>query len=166
MRLTPLCSVLIGAAAIGWPAAGHAHGIQSSLERLGSLSASGGGGAIQLETSFSNGTPARDASVSLIPVGGEGQPIAVGHTDAMGQLTFKLPAVASGNWEIQVDAGPGHRDYLEIPPGQESGAGPVKPTAARGEASPLSLARTHWAPLMGLGLLSGLLALGSLKGRH
>ncbi len=165
MRLTHLCSVLIGAAAIGWSSAGHAHGIQSSLERLGSLSASGGGSEIQLETSFSNGTPAHDASVSLIPVGGEGPPIAVGHTDAMGQLTFKLPPVASGNWEIQVDAGPGHRDYLEIPPGPEPGAGPVKPTAAR-EVHPAPLGRGPWAPLVGLGLLSGLLALGSLKGRH
>lgn len=39
----------------------------------------------------------------------------LGHTDAEGQLTFNLPAQAKADWEVQVDAGPGHRDYIELP---------------------------------------------------
>lgn len=90
------------------PGLARAHGIQSSLERFGGLSA-------QLESSFSSGVPASDAEVRLVPPGG-GAPIALGHTDSQGRLSFRLPAQATPDWEIQVDAGPGHRDYLEVPP--------------------------------------------------
>lgn len=39
----------------------------------------------------------------------------LGETDADGRLRFALPARARADWEVQVDAGPGHRDYLELP---------------------------------------------------
>jgi nickel transport protein len=51
--------------------------------------------------------------VRLVPPNGE--PIEVGRTDASGQLRFQLPRNATSAWELQVDRGPGHRDYLELP---------------------------------------------------
>ena len=45
----------------------------------------------------------------------------LGHTNADGQLTFTLPAQARADWEVQVDAGPGHRDYIELPGSAPSG---------------------------------------------
>ncbi|MFM7394929.1 MAG: hypothetical protein ACKO22_11350 [Cyanobium sp.] len=99
----------------------HAHSIESSLERLGPLTnekafarPSGAGNALQLESRFSSGLPASDAAVRLVPPDG-GTPIDLGRTDAEGRLTFALPGGARPDWEVQVDAGPGHRDYLELP---------------------------------------------------
>lgn len=108
MSRSPLLPGLLAAGALLLaPGLARAHGIQSSLERFGGLSA-------QLESSFSSGVPASDAEVRLVPPGG-GSPIALGHTDSQGRLSFRLPAQATPDWEIQVDAGPGHRDYLEVP---------------------------------------------------
>lgn len=107
MNRTLLLPVLIAGGLLLAPQSGRAHGIQSNLERLSGLQAS-------LESSFSNGLPASNANVRLVPPGGT--PIELGHTDAKGHLSFQLPARASADWEIQVDAGPGHRDYLEVPP--------------------------------------------------
>ena len=86
----------------------HAHGIESSLTRLESLSRT-----LVLQSHFSSGQPTADAMVRLIPPGG--QPLELGRTDSRGQLSFELPRNASGAWELQVDGGPGHRDYLEMP---------------------------------------------------
>ena len=127
------------------PCAARAHGIQSSLERFGGLSA-------QLESSFSTGEPARNAEVRLVPPGGS--PIEIGRTDAQGRLEFRLPAQATAEWEVQVDAGPGHRDYLEVP---ASAAGP----AAR-ESSVKGRADTPLATLLGVGALGIAGALGGL----
>jgi nickel transport protein len=98
-----------------------AHGIESSLERLGPLTNEkaferprNSGSALQLESRFSSGVPAIDAAVRLVPPDG-GTPIDLGRTDAEGRLTFALPQGARPDWEVQVDAGPGHRDYLELP---------------------------------------------------
>lgn len=99
------------ALALLWAPAGRAHGIQSTLERLGGLSASS---PYQLESRFSSGVPARDAAVRMVSPDG-GKAVQLGHTNAEGQLTFRLPAQARADWEIQIDAGPGHRDYLELP---------------------------------------------------
>ena len=85
-----------------------AHGIESSLERVAGLS-----GGLALESHFSSGEPAAGAAVMLVAPGG--QTVAVGHTDANGQLRFKLPPSVDGSWELRVDQGPGHRDYLELP---------------------------------------------------
>ena len=90
------------------PAAVQAHGIESSVTRLQSLSES-----LMIESRFSNGEPTRDALVRLVSP--EGEALELGRTDAQGQLSFALPKQANGSWELQVDGGPGHRDYLEMP---------------------------------------------------
>ena len=141
-----LLPALIAGGLLLSPQAGRAHGIQTSLERFGSLGAS-------LESSFSNGLPASHASVQLVPPGGT--PIAMGRTDAQGHLNFQLPADAKADWEIQVDAGPGHRDYLEVP-SQPRGSAPV---SSRSEG-PLqgSLGHLLALSLVGTaGILGGLL---------
>jgi nickel transport protein len=90
------------------PAAAQAHGIESSITRLESLTDS-----LVLESRFSNGEPTSDAVVRLVTPDGESREI--GRTNAQGQLSFALPKQANGEWELQVDGGPGHRDYLEMP---------------------------------------------------
>jgi nickel transport protein len=67
-----------------------------------------------LSSAFSSGEPTANAAVRLVPPGG-GSPIEVGRTNASGQLSFALPKGANGDWEVQVDGGPGHRDYLDMP---------------------------------------------------
>lgn len=85
-----------------------AHGIESSLTRLEALSSQ-----LMLQSQFSNGEPTSDAIVRLVSPDGKAQEL--GRTDAKGQLSFALPKQATGEWELQVDGGPGHRDYLEMP---------------------------------------------------
>ncbi len=118
-----------------------AHGIESSLERLSvlapdSFTAPGRAAppqtaaapkasppkrrpartpqadTLQLESRFSSGEPAQSATVRLVPP--QGEAIVLGQTNAEGQLRFQLPRQAGSDWELQVDAGPGHRDYLEL----------------------------------------------------
>lgn len=84
-----------------------AHAIESSLERLQSLN-------LQLESRFSTGIPVDGAAVRLVPPGG-GEGVLVGRTDGRGQLRFSLPQGVDQAWEVQVDGGAGHRDYLELP---------------------------------------------------
>lgn len=91
--------------------AAQAHGIQSTLERLTGLTASR---PYQLESRFSSGLPASDAAVRMVSPDGHSS-VELGYTNAEGQLTFTLPAQARADWEVQVDAGPGHRDYVELP---------------------------------------------------
>jgi nickel transport protein len=115
---------LVGIAALLLaPAASRAHGIQSNLEILDNLSAS----RLRLDASFSTGEPVTAATVRLVAPDGSGA-IDLGRTDNTGQLTFAVPKQARAGWELQVDGGPGHRDYLELP-----GAGPqaVHPAAPR-----------------------------------
>jgi hypothetical protein len=107
--------VLLASAALlacAHPQAASAHAIQSTLETLGSLSraytgsstgagtdAAGTGAAgtsFALASSFSTGAPVADATVKLVPPGGT--PIALGRTDARGQLNFQLPAGAGTDW--------------------------------------------------------------------
>ena len=90
------------------PAAAQAHGIESSITRLESLTDS-----LVLESRFSNGEPTSDAVVRLVAPDGESRDL--GRTNEKGQLSFALPKQANGEWELQVDGGPGHRDYLEMP---------------------------------------------------
>ena len=95
------------ALSISQPAA-QAHGIETNLTRLQGLS-----GQLLLQSQFSNGEPTRDAVVRLVSP--DGHPRDLGRTNAKGELSFALPKGASGDWELQVDGGPGHRDYLEMP---------------------------------------------------
>jgi hypothetical protein len=111
--LKPLSTALLAVvAALGagllapWPASAHA--IDSSLERIAGLT-----GTLELQSRFSTGMPAAGARVSLIAP--DGTAVALGSTDAEGQLRFVLPAGADASWEVKVDQGPGHRDYLELP---------------------------------------------------
>jgi nickel transport protein len=92
------------------PLAVRAHGIESSLERLDALRASN----LRLDSSFSTGEPVAAAAVRLVSPDGRTS-IDLGRTDATGQLTFALPKLTGAGWELQVDGGPGHRDYLELP---------------------------------------------------
>lgn len=124
-QLRPWCAapvLLAGASllALAHPRPAAAHAIQTTLESPGALSRSymgsntaAAGASIALTSSFSTGAPVADASVRIVPPGGS--PIALGRTDARGQLNFQLPAGARADWEVQVDGGPGHRDYLELP---------------------------------------------------
>lgn len=88
-----------------------AHGIETTLERVGDLLSSS---PYQLESRFSSGVPAREAAVRMVSPDGSAS-VDLGHTNANGQLTFTLPSQARADWEVLVDAGPGHRDYLELP---------------------------------------------------
>jgi len=143
MSRSLLLRVLPAAAVLLTPALASAHGIESSLERIGERR-----NGMHLHSHFSSGEPAADAAVRLMPPAG-GQPIALGRTNAEGQLTFSLPAQARADWEIQVDAGPGHRDYLEI---NETGAGPQAQDAPAASRLLMLLAATGM-PVLLVGLL-------------
>jgi len=125
-----------------------AHGIESSLERLSPLSAGSftspakpsaakasrasakriPSDTLQLESRFSSGEPAQSATVRLVPP--QGEAIVLGQTNAEGQLQFQLPSQAGSDWELQVDAGPGHRDYLELSENLMDAAASLPATAA------------------------------------
>ena len=132
-----------------------AHAIESSLERLTSLNeslnrsaAAPGPETLRLESQFSGGQPASDAAVRIVPPDG-GTPIELGRTGADGSIVFTLPPQAGRQWEVQVDAGPGHRDYLELPE-------PAAPAAAPARVSrSLPYPRLEgWAFLPPLGVLA------------
>ena len=125
----------------------HSHAIESSLERLSSLS-----DQLVLDSRFGNGEPADGAVVRLVPPNGAS--IEVGRTDASGQLRVQLPSNATSAWELQVDRGPGHRDYLELP-----GAAP-----ALSSSSSISFASQRLAPSQGLALLGLSAVAGALGG--
>jgi len=108
MRLYSRAVVLGLASLLLSPGLARAHGIETSLTATPSLH-----DHLLLQSHFSSGQPTADAVVRLVPPGG--QPMEVGRTDSHGQLSFALPSNASGDWELQVDGGPGHRDYLEMP---------------------------------------------------
>ena len=83
-----------------------AHQIESALHYLD--------GDLQLSSSFSNGEPTQGAVVRLLNADGTpGQEL--GRTDADGRLSLDLSTVGNGTVDLQVDGGPGHRDYLELP---------------------------------------------------
>jgi len=155
-------ALLFGAAGLALaPLAAGAHSIQTDLHLLGgahgaqlqaSLPISSG--RMELQSAFSNGQPARDAAVRLIPAQG-GTPIELGRTDAQGRLAFALPERTGRDAEIQVDAGPGHRDWIEL---SELGAG-------RRQASlPLRGVLLSLTPVAALGLLGGLARLQRPRG--
>lgn len=103
-----LTALVCSSALLGSPSRVEAHAIESSITRLASLS-----NGLLLSSQFGSGQPTVDAQVSLIGPGGKA--VALGRTDAHGQLSFALPKGASGDWDVQVDGGPGHRDYITMP---------------------------------------------------
>jgi len=155
-RVLPAVVTVLAASVVGVGAQpAQAHGIQSTLEQLSALRSPLAQGAtskaqMQLETRFSSGLPAQDAAVRLVPPGG-GRAIELGHTDASGQLRFALPARVGADWEVQVDAGSGHRDYLELP-----GADPRHAQLPSMLRLDHVLATQALAPLALVGLIGGL----------
>ena len=103
--LTPI--VLLSAVLQGTVLApAKAHQIESALHYLD--------GDLQLSSNFSNGEPTEGAVVRLLNADGTpGQEL--GRTDAEGRLNLDLSTVVNGIVDLQVDGGPGHRDYLELP---------------------------------------------------
>lgn len=88
------------------PLAGHAHAIESTLNYLN--------GELQLQSTFSTGDAAAGATVRLIQADGSpGEEL--GQMDPNGRLTLTLPALKQGILDVQIDGGPGHRDYLSLP---------------------------------------------------
>ena len=135
------------------PAAAHA--IESTLERVSGLN-----DALVLQSRFGPDQPASDAAVRLVSPSGEAT--ALGRTDASGTLRFRIPRGAGPGWELQVDQGPGHRDYLELPAHASQAIGL---SAGRLSAPERLLRRAgdvlrQPQPL----LLAGLVALGGLGG--
>ena len=140
LRVIPALLLLASAA----PA--HSHAIESSLERLSSLT-----DQLVLDSRFGNGEPADDAVVRLVPPNGE--PIELGRTDASGQLRFRLPSNATPAWELQVDRGPGHRDYLELP-----GAAPALSSGPSRSLQRQRLTSSPILALLGLSAVAGVLS--------
>jgi len=125
------------------------HSIESSLERVSGLT-----DELVLESRFGNGQPAAEAVVRLIPP--DGKPVELGRTDALGRLRFQVPESATALWEVQIDQGPGHRDYLELP--GKAGPGRIS-TRHPGMLLPRQLADG-----LGVGLGLGLLGLSAVGG--
>lgn len=126
-----------------------AHALESSLETV-----PGHVHTLLLQSQFSSGEPAADAAVALVA---PGQPaIAVGRTDAAGQLRFARPAATleagSAAWELRVDQGAGHRDYLELP-AVAAAAAPF-PAAPQAKTLPLSLFGWTGSSLLLVGALA------------
>ena len=136
------------ATSLGAPPPARAHAIESTLVRLQALS-----NTLQVESHFSTGVPVDGAQVRLVSPDGKDS-IALGQTDRSGSLRFQLPSAANSSWELQVDGGGGHRDYLELPTATGTGpqalTTPTPPTTpAHAPASPLPLG------LLLLGMVSG-----------
>lgn len=144
---TALLLALGLAGSLGRPEAARAHAIESSVVRLQALR-----DTLELQTHFSTGVPVEGAAVRLRSADGR-HTLALGRTDSRGALRFQLPAAAGPDWELQVDGGAGHRDYLELPsaPGPQAlhpnGPQPVDARDAWPTVAPTAL--------MLVGMLSG-----------
>jgi nickel transport protein len=124
-----------------------AHAIESTLEHLAGASAT-----LALQSRFSNGEPAAGADVALVSPFGTS--LSLGRTDAQGQLRFALPPSVDSRWELRVDQGPGHRDYLELPVARQVGSAMSDARATRAAAGALLQPR----PLDGVPLVLGAVA--------
>jgi nickel transport protein len=146
-RPWPLLAGGFALAVLAAPAV-RAHGIESTLEKVGDRLSSS---PYRLESHFSSGLPAREASVRMVSPDGSAS-VALGETNAEGRLTFTLPAQARADWEVQVDAGPGHRDYIELPG--------TTPPGLHGEVQRLTHPLAHaFGPLGAVALLGAMAGL-------
>ena len=92
--------------ALTQPMQAEAHGVESSLRYLD--------GQLELTSSFSTGEPVKGAVVRLLQADGTpGEEL--GRINAKGRLQMTLPELGDGLVDLQVDGGPGHRDYLTLP---------------------------------------------------
>lgn len=132
------CLLGVGAAMAGAmamaPSASWAHGVETNFTALQAS------GLIELRTQFSSGEPLADAEVRLQSPDGS-KTLKLGRTGSDGRFSAKLPAQASRQWELVIDGGPGHRDYLEL----------------NGPRASQQRSWAHW--LIGLGVLGGTLAM-------
>lgn len=126
-----LAPLALGAMALSvlWGGPSWAHGIQTNLESVSPLSEQVRREFL-LQSEFSTGEPAEDAMVRLLRA--DGETIELGRTDGEGRLRFEVPREAATDWELQVDAGPGHRDYLEL---SEAGAAAAAEPRAKAPAT-------------------------------
>lgn len=92
------------------------HAIETQFSGLGS------GSLLELESSFSSGEPVSNAEVRLLSHDGE-RTIPLGSTDADGRFRATLPELDSNNWDLVIDGGIGHRDYLGLDEDMEISAG-------------------------------------------
>lgn len=92
------------------------HAIETQFSGLGS------GSLLELESSFSSGEPVSNAEVRLLSHDGE-RTIPLGSTDADGRFSTTLPELDSNNWDLVIDGGIGHRDYLGLDEDMEISAG-------------------------------------------
>ena len=101
-----LTSLLLFGSVLSLDTPAEAHQIESALRYLN--------GDLELNSSFSNGQPTENAVVRLLnPDGTPGQEL--GRTDSAGRLILDIKHLKDGVVDLQVDGGPGHRDYLELP---------------------------------------------------
>tara|TARA_B100001964_G_scaffold7429_1_gene8000 strand:- start:388 stop:903 length:516 start_codon:yes stop_codon:yes gene_type:complete len=88
----------------GQPA--QAHAIESTLTYLN--------GNLELSSQFSTGTPVEGAVVRVLDANGKpGKEL--GRMDQQGTISLTLPSMQDGTLDLQIDGGPGHRDYLLLP---------------------------------------------------
>jgi nickel transport protein len=111
-------------------------------------------GRVMIEAYFSDNTPARNAQVTIR--NGD-QTVAEGRTDDDGRCSF--PAIAPGNYEVDVDAGVGHRTKIELV--VPAGEAPVTSSGPSRE----EFTRTPWLRI-GLGIVVIVLAFTVLKAVH
>lgn len=143
-----------------------AHGITVTLERHGDV--------IVAVSRYDGGIPVRGASVTIRPTGDDA-PFQTGQTDAEGRFVF-MPA-ATGEWQVTVDDGMGHRRTARIavaepeapPADDEPVAGDVAPEPAPAPApeaaAPVTRAGADdgtmpWRLVTGLSLLFGITGFG------
>ena len=101
-----LTSLLLFGSVLSLEKPAEAHQIESALRYLN--------GDLELKSSFSNGQPTENAVVRLLnPDGTPGQEL--GRTNSAGRLILNIKNLENGVVDLQVDGGPGHRDYLELP---------------------------------------------------
>ena len=131
--LLGLGAAMAGAMAMA-PSAAWAHGVETNFTALQAS------GLIELRTQFSSGEPLADAEVRLQSPDGS-KSLKLGRTGSDGRFSAQLPAQASRQWELVIDGGPGHRDYLEL----------------NGPQASHQRSWAHW--LIGLGALGGTLAM-------
>ena len=91
---------------VGQMQSASAHGVESTLRYLD--------GQLELNSSFSTGEPVEGAVVRLLEADGSAG-AELGRIDASGRLQVNLPDLTDGLMDLQVDGGPGHRDYLTLP---------------------------------------------------
>ena len=91
---------------VGQMQSASAHGVESTLRYLD--------GQLELSSSFSTGEPVEGAVVRLLEADGSAG-AELGRIDASGRLQVNLPDLTDGLVDLQVDGGPGHRDYLTLP---------------------------------------------------